>query len=121
MRAPDPVRDVFYMGMLRETTGGEQFSHAGGGVLPIDSKRALRAAGVFICFVADLDRRPRSPTLLCALPPRRRWRQVCAVCRFAAVPALCHVSPLTQHAAVACVLVLCVIVPSESTLAARAA
>ena len=89
--------------------------------LPIDSERALRAAGVFICFVADLDRRPRSPTLLCALPPRRRWRQVCAVCRFAAVPALCHVSPLTQHAAVACVLVLCVIVPSESTLAARAA
>ena len=47
--------DVFYVGMLRETTGGEQFSHAGSCVLPIDSERALRTAGVLIIFVADLD------------------------------------------------------------------
>ena len=50
-----PVRDVFYVGMLRETTGGRQFSHAGSCVLPIDSERALRTAGVLIIFVADLD------------------------------------------------------------------
>ena len=46
------ICDVFYVGVLRETTGGEQFSHA---VLPIDSERALRTAGVLIIFVADLD------------------------------------------------------------------
>ena len=37
---------------------------------------------------------------------------MCAVCRFADVPALWHVSRLTQHAPVARVHVTCVAVPS---------
>ena len=94
---------------------------AGSCVLPIDSERALCTAGVFSIFVADLDRRPRSPTLLRVLPPRRAKCQMCAVCRFPDVPVLWPVSRLTQHAPVARVHVPCVVVPSEPTLAHRAA
>ena len=46
---------------------------------------------------------------------------MCAVCRFADVPALWPVSRLTQHATVTRVCAACRTVPSDPTLAAQAA
>ena len=109
------------MGVLRETTGGEQFSHAWTSAGTIDSGRALRAAAAYINFMADLSQWPCCPTMLRVVPARQSWRQLSTACRFFAVPALLSVPRHLSRSHVARVHVSRIAVPEDMFLPRSAA
>ena len=88
---------------------------------PIDIEVTLRAEAALISLVTDFDRQPCRPSLSCALPPRHRNGQLCAVCRCVDVPAQLPILRLMQHAAVARVHVPCGAAPPGAILLPLAA